>query len=125
MSAGGKLAHIPAVVNELNAFGFQGKIQILAALELTCLVLYLFYPTRSFGLILLSSYLGGAIATHWQHEPSLVPTKMIPSSIILVMFWIGSWLLHPDVLWSFGHAKANSAKGQPQMIPQSREYRSV
>lgn len=108
VSAGGKLANIGAMVNELNAFGFVGKVHILAILELTCLLLYLFYPTRSLGLLLLSSYLGGAIATHWQHEQSLVPGAMIPPSIILVMLWIGTWLLDPEALWSFGHANGKT-----------------
>ena len=99
ISACGKLAHVAAVVEELNAFGFQGKIQFLAILELTCLALYFVSPTRSLGLLLLSSYLGGAIATHWQHEQSLVPTVMIRPAVILMIFWIGTWLLFPQ---SFG-----------------------
>ena len=78
-TAGVKLAQIPKVVDQFNAFGFDGsKLVMVAALELTCAVLFLIPAIRSVGLLLVSSYLGGAIATHIQHGQSLLPPAIDP-----------------------------------------------
>ena len=62
-----KFARVPGVVQEMAASGFaDGKLTMVAALELLCAALFLYPRTRSFGLLLLSSFLGGAICTHVQ-----------------------------------------------------------
>jgi DoxX-like family len=95
-SAGVKLAHIPAIVSQMASMGFPGwKLTFVAVLEVSCAVLFLIPATRSFGLLLVSSYLGGAIATHFQHAQSI-----LPPSIVLTVLWLGSWLRHPAVLWN-------------------------
>ncbi len=63
-SAGAKFAHVPKVVTELVAMGFDGnKLMLIAILEILSALLFLIPVTRSFGLLLVSSFLGGAIAT--------------------------------------------------------------
>jgi len=100
-TAGVKLAQIPKVVDQFNAFGFDGsKLVMVAALELTCAVLFLIPATRSVGLLLVSSYLGGAIATHIQHGQSL-----LPPAIVLTLLWLGAWLRHPELLWSLNRIR--------------------
>ncbi len=95
-SATSKLAHVPQVVSQMNALGFSGeKLTFIGILELLSGLLFLLPGTRSAGLLLVSSYLGGAIATHLQHgEP------MLPPSIVLTVLWLGAWLRHPVILWS-------------------------
>lgn len=95
-SAGAKFAHVPKVVSQLGAFGFEGnKLMLIAALEVVSAILFLVPQTRPFGLLLVSSFMGGAIATHLQHsQPSLQP------AIVLSLLWLGVWLRHPEVLWS-------------------------
>jgi hypothetical protein len=98
-SSSAKFAHIPAVVNRLSAMGFDGtRLTFIAGLEVVSALLLLFAFTRSLGLLLVSSYLGGAIATNLQHgQPIVLP------AFVLFLIWLGMWLRHPQMLWSFGH----------------------
>src|SRR5215469_580513 len=100
-SGAAKLAHIPKVETQMAAMGFGGnKLLFIALLELASAALFLLPLTRSAGLLLVSSYLGGAIATHVQHDqPILVP------SILLLVIWLGVWLRHREASWSFGALK--------------------
>jgi len=96
-SATAKLAHVPGMVNQLTAAGFSpDKVVFIALLEVSSALFFLLPVTRSAGLLLVSSFLGGAIATHLQHSQSIVPP-----SIVLLLIWLGAWLRHPEVLWSF------------------------
>ena len=96
-SAGAKLAHVPKVVSGLEAMGFDGnKLTFIALLEVVSALLFLIPFTRSAGLLLLSSFLGGAIATHLQHDqPILQP------SFVLSLIWLGTWMRHRGMFWSF------------------------
>jgi len=95
-SAGAKFAHVPKLVTELGAMGFDGdKLLFIAALEVISALLFLVPLTRSAGLLLVSSFLGGAIATHLQHRQPIAQ----PSLVLFVM-WLGTWLRHPVILWS-------------------------
>jgi len=97
-SAGAKFAHVPAVVAQMSSAGLSGdRLAFAAFLEVLSAVAFLIPATRSFGLLLISSFLGGAIATHLQHSQSIVPP-----SIVLILAWLGAWLRHPFILWSFG-----------------------
>ena len=105
-SATAKLAHIPKVMMQMAAMGFGGnKLLFVALLEIASAFLFLIPLTRSFGLLLVSSYLGGAIATHLQHDQSIVPP-----SVVLALIWLGLWLRHREVRWSFGALKQSSIR---------------
>jgi hypothetical protein len=106
-SAAAKFAHIPKVVTQMAAMGFSGnKLLFIALLELVSAALFLLPLTRSIGLLLVSSYLGGAIATHVQHDqPILVP------SILLLVIWLGVWLRHREASWSFASLKERTVPG--------------
>ena len=83
-----KFAHVPASVAQMTAVGFSGpKLMIVAVLELASAVVFLVPRTRSFGLLLVSAYLGGAIAAQLGH--SLPPE---PPAVLLTLIWIGTWL---------------------------------
>src|SRR5579863_576477 len=97
VSAATKLAHSYTVAAELSAFGFDGpKLTLIAVLEVLCAVLLLSPVTRSIGLLLVCSYMGGAIATYVQHDRSF-----LRPAIVLFILWFGTWLRHPEVLQSF------------------------
>ncbi len=111
-SATAKLAQVPPVVNQLAAAGFSPhKVIFVALLEITSSLLFLIPATRSIGLLLISGFLGGAIATHLQHSQSLAGP-----SVILVLVWLGAWLRHPEVLRSRypGHFGEPAAVGSLQ-----------
>jgi len=103
-SAGAKLAHVPKVVNELGALGFDGtRLTLIAITEVVSALLFLVPLSRSAGLLLVSAYLGGAVATHVQHGQSF-----IQPAIILSLLWLGAWLRNPEVLWSLNQSPAAS-----------------
>jgi hypothetical protein len=99
-SASAKLAHIPKVVAQLSAAGFDdNKLMFVAALEVLSAALFLIPQSRSIGLLMVSSFMGGAIATHLQHnEPIIQPAG------VLIVLWLGAWLRHPEVLGGFTSA---------------------
>lgn len=99
-----KFAGVPRVLNTLAAEGFSGgKVTLVATLEILSAVLFLFPRTRSFGVLLLSSFLGGAICTHVQMGEY---PKAIGPLILLTLAWIGTGLRHPQALWSLSSSSA-------------------
>lgn len=94
-----KFARVPAVVNQMAAAGFSGgKIFLVATLGFSSAVLFLYPRTRSIGVLLLSSFLGGAICVHVQRNEY---TKAIAPALLLTLAWIGTFLRYPAALWSF------------------------
>jgi DoxX-like family len=89
-SATWKLTRNPWYVKEFARIGWpEGALNSLAFLQLGCLVLYLIPPTAVLGAVLLTGYLGGAVATYvrmGEPYPVLVP---LSTSIIA---WLGIWL---------------------------------
>jgi hypothetical protein len=87
-SAFTKFAHVPAIVTQMTALGFSGpKLMIVAVLELASAVVFLVPRTRPFGLLLISAYLGGAVAAQLGHG---MPPE--PPAVFLALIWIGTWL---------------------------------
>lgn len=97
-SAVSKFVQVPGVVTQLAGLGFDdGKLTFIATLEITSAVLLMVPKTRSIGLLLASSYLGGAIGTHVQHDQWV---KAMNPSVLLILIWFSTWLRHPQILWS-------------------------
>lgn len=90
MSATWKLTRNPWYVGEFARIGWQeSSLNLLAFLQLGSIVLYLIPQTAILGAVLLTGYLGGAIATYTrigEPYPVLVP---LSTSIIA---WLGIWL---------------------------------
>lgn len=90
LSATWKLTRNPPYVAEFGRIGWpQGDLTGLALLQLGCLVLYVIPPTAVLGAVLLTGYLGGAIASYVRigdFYPLLVP---LSTSVIA---WAGIWL---------------------------------
>jgi hypothetical protein len=65
-SAAGKLTRAPQVVEMMGAkFGYPaGTLAVIGVVELACALLYLIPRTSVLGAILVTGYLGGAVATH-------------------------------------------------------------
>jgi DoxX-like family len=94
-----KFAAVPGVVHKMALAGFADrKLILVATLELTSALLFLYGRTRSFGLLFLSAFLGGAICTHVQMRES---AQGVGPGILLALAWTGTWLRHPEMLWSF------------------------
>jgi len=114
-SSSAKFAHVPAVVTQLDAMGFAGtRLMFIAVLEIVSAVLFLIPLTRSGGLLLVSSFMGGAIATHLQHGESIVQP-----SFVLLLIWLGTWLRHPVILQSLNSARQETGSAVPATLDSS------
>jgi len=101
-SAASKFAHVPKVVEQMGLAGIEGwRLTFVAFLEVSSAVLFLIPFTRSAGLLLVSAYMGGAIATHVEHGPFIQPAIFL-TAIFLTLLWLGTWLRHPQIGWSWG-----------------------
>jgi len=89
-SARWKLTHNAWYVGEIQRIGWQvSSLELLAFLQLAAIVLYAIPQTAVFGAIMLTGYLGGAIASYvriGEFYPPLVPLSTA------IIAWIGLWL---------------------------------
>jgi hypothetical protein len=77
-----------------TSFGITAQTySILGIIEVVSVLLFLWPRTAILGLLLLSSYLGGAIATHLQHGQSIV----FPGAFQVVL-WIASIIRFPELI---------------------------
>jgi len=64
-SAAMKLSHAPAFIEKWGTFGYAERAATpIGIVEIACAVIYAVPKTRMLGAILVTGYLGGAIATH-------------------------------------------------------------
>ena len=92
-SARWKLTHATTYVAEFNRIGWATeRLELLAFLQVTALVLYLIPRTALLGIVLLTGYLGGAIASYvriGEFYPPLVPLTTA------LLAWLGLYLREP------------------------------
>jgi DoxX-like family len=92
--AAGHLIVPAAVVEAFNRLGYPLSLSpALAIVELVCLVAYVIPKTAILGAILLTGYLGGAVATHLRVRDPLFDT-LFPI-IFGVLVWAGLYLRDP------------------------------
>lgn len=92
LSASMKLSQKPEVVAMFtNKLGYPAGVLVgLALLELACTAIYVVPRTSVLGAILLTGYLGGAIATHVRvGEAFVVPL------VLGIFVWVGLYLREP------------------------------
>jgi hypothetical protein len=90
MSSMWKLTHNPFYVKEFTRIGWpESRLPLLAFLQLGSAILFLIPPTAVLGCILLTGYLGGAVAAYTRMgEPYPV---LVPLSTSMIA-WFGLWL---------------------------------
>ena len=111
-----KFLHPAKVVGYMNFLGYEhGTFFLIAGLEFLTAILFLIPSTRSAGLLLVSSYFGGAISAHLANHPFVAGGPFLlfnanhhylgtlPPTVFLASAWIGIWLRHPESRWSFGN----------------------
>jgi len=76
----------PQMLEGMGKFGWQeSSLPLIATLEICCAVLYIIPRTAVLGAILMTAYLGGAVATHLR-----VGDPMYPFAILMAIFvWGG------------------------------------
>ena len=66
----------------------------IGAIEMVCLILYLVPGTAVFGAVLMTGYLGGAVATHVRMSSPLLTHTLFPI-YVAVFVWGGLYLREP------------------------------
>jgi DoxX-like family len=91
-----KLTHSPFYVREWSRIGWNpDALNAIGIVQMTCLVIYLIPQTAVLGAVLLTGYLGGAIASYvriGELTPPLVPLTTC------LLAWLGLYLREPR-LW--------------------------
>ena len=94
-SARWKLTENPWYVREFGRIGWQTPaLPLLASLQLGAIVLYLIPQTAVLGAVLLTGYLGGAMASHVRIDSPLFSHTLFGLYLGL-MVWGGLWLRDP------------------------------
>ena len=92
-SAFDKISGSAHALQMASSFGLSaGSYAVLGGIEVTAVILFLYPRTALLGLLLLSSYLGGAIATHLQHQQDI----LFPA-IIEAFVWIAAVIRLPEL----------------------------
>jgi DoxX-like family len=90
-----KLLRLPSAVQGTTQLGYPADTVFwIGIIELGCVVLYLVPRTSVLGGLLLTGYLGGAIATHVRVGSPLLSHTLFPIYVAL-MLWGGLYLREP------------------------------
>ena len=100
-----KFLALPQVSETMAALGWPADAQtarMLGTLQLVSLVLYLLPRTSVLGAILLTGYLGGAVATHVRVGSPLF-SHILFGVYLGIMVWGALWLRSPGLRALFPH----------------------
>jgi hypothetical protein len=90
----------------LVKYGLGGQAELIGAGALLTAILLLIPRTCSLGVLLASSFWGGAICVHMAHgEPYLL------QSVLLVLTWAGAYLRNPATLSRLRGSRALATMG--------------
>jgi DoxX-like family len=92
MSGAMKLSHNPKLVEMfVQRFGYsESSLLGIGILELMCVVVYLVPRTTFLGSVMVTAYLGGAVATHVR-----VSDAFVVPVVLGVLVWVGLYLREP------------------------------
>ena len=94
-----KLVPWPVVTETMDKMGYgssENLARILGIITVVCTVLYSVPPTSILGAILLTGYLGGAMASHVRIDSPLF-THTLFGLYLGLMLWGGLWLRDPSL----------------------------
>jgi hypothetical protein len=90
-----KVMKLPLAVEGTTRLGYPETVVVgIGVVQLVCLVVYLIPRTAIFGAVLLTGYLGGAIATHVRVGSPLFSHVLFPI-YVAVLVWGGVYLRFP------------------------------
>jgi DoxX-like protein len=90
-----KVLRLDAAVEGTTSIGYPADTVLwIGAIELVCLVLYLVPRTAVLGALLMTGYLGGAVATHVRISSPLLTHTLFPVYVALLL-WGGLYLRDP------------------------------
>lgn len=90
-----KVLRLDPAVEATTALGYPAdSVFWIGAIELVCLVFYLMPRTAVLGALLMTGYLGGAVATHVRISSPLLTHTLFPIYVGLLL-WGGLYLRDP------------------------------
>jgi hypothetical protein len=99
----GKLLAVPPVVEGTTRLGYPGElVRVIGVVLLVCLVAYMVPRTSVLGAVLLTGYLGGAVATHARVGSPLLTHVLFPV-YVAVLIWAALLLRDDRVRALIGH----------------------
>jgi hypothetical protein len=92
LSGAMKLSHDPRVVDMfVHKFGYaENSLLAIGILELACVLVYAVPRTTFLGSVLMTAYLGGAVATHVR-----VGDVFVIPVVLGILVWVGLYLREP------------------------------
>ncbi len=91
--------------DEVAKLGLSGWITVIGVGEVATAILLLIPRTSSLGVLLTSSFWGGAICLHMSRE-----TPFVIPAVLLLLTWVGAYLRLPSTFSSFTNARWSEAK---------------
>jgi hypothetical protein len=86
-----KVLQLAPAIEATVALGYPATVVLpLGIVELLCLAVYLFPRTAPLGAVLLTGYLGGAVATHLRNGSPVF--SLIFPVILGALLWLSLWL---------------------------------
>ena len=90
-----KVLRLQPGVEGTVALGYpEHSVAMIGAIELVCLALYLVPQTAILGAVVMTAYLGGAVATHVRIGSPLLSHTLFPI-YVAAMLWGGLYLREP------------------------------
>ncbi len=87
-----KLAGGPQMTRDWAAFGYPpSALGPIGIVEIACAIVYAFPPTSVLGAVLVTGYLGGAVATHVRLLQAVFPAP----AVLAALAWLGLYLREP------------------------------
>ena len=105
-ASSGKVLALQNVVEGMQKTGLGDQVQLIGAGELITAILLLIPRTSSLGVLLASSFWGGAICLHMSHRESYVM-----QSVLLILTWVGAYLRLPAMFSSFTAVRQTELNG--------------
>jgi len=91
------IANVTQVQEAMAELGFDPSLnRVFGIVLLVCLIAYVLPPTAILGAVLLTGYLGGAVATNLLTEQPIVSTTLFPI-YTGILVWGGLWLRDTEV----------------------------
>jgi DoxX-like family len=119
MDAAMKLVPLPVVLETMGQLGWPADAataRLLGVITLISLALYLWPRTSVLGAILLTAYLGGAVATHTRIGSPLL-SHILFGVYVGVLVWAGLWLRNPALRALIPLSSGRSAAGVEGGMP--------
>jgi hypothetical protein len=94
MGAALKISGIHPMNPHFVEMGLQPYLKVLGAIEILCVLCFLFPKTIKLGLLMLTAYFGGAMAAEMPYHMMAAP------AVVMALVWIAAFIRKPELFLS-------------------------